>query len=133
MEPQPISQFQSRLVGSWADQQDEEENSPRRVEATTQSKTPNIGRVRAKWVEILVKGDQKRVKSSNITSSHRKQHQKYIGYMALMTEVMDSQNMVGKNRSSDQVPQRKVEKSSSLKAATIAAKNVVVLETNPGG
>jgi len=55
MEPQLVSQFQSKLVGSWADQQDDKEHIPRRVEAATQSKTARIGRVRAKWAKDLVK------------------------------------------------------------------------------
>lgn len=53
--------------------------------------------------------------------------------MALMTEVMDSQSMVGKNRSSYQVMQKKVGKSSSLEGSTTIVENVVVKETNPGG
>lgn len=66
MQPQPVSQFQSELVGSWADQQDDEEHSPGRVEETTKSETSSTGTVRGKWVEDLVKGDQKRVECPNI-------------------------------------------------------------------
>lgn len=45
IESQPESQFESRLVGSWAEQQDDEGHSLGRVEATTQSMTPSMGRV----------------------------------------------------------------------------------------
>lgn len=98
MEPQPISQFQVKLVGSWANQQDDdddddEDHSPGRVEVATQSETSSIRKVWAKWVEELVKGYQKRVESSSIN----KQPQRYTGYMALMTKEVDSQSMVGKN------------------------------------
>ena len=44
MEPQPVSQFESNLVGSWANQQDDEEHSPGQVEAATQLETSSIGR-----------------------------------------------------------------------------------------
>jgi len=45
MKPQPVSQFEFKLVGSWFNQQDDEEHSPGRVEAAAQSETPSIGRV----------------------------------------------------------------------------------------
>lgn len=53
--------------------------------------------------------------------------------MKLMNTVMDSQRMVGKNKSSDQVPQKKVGYSFSLEGATAKMENMVVLETNLGG
>lgn len=66
MEPQLVSQFEYKLVGSFIDQQDDEEHSPGQAKVATQLETPSIGRVRAKWVEDLVKEDQKKVESPNI-------------------------------------------------------------------
>lgn len=63
----------------------------------------------------------------------KKQTHRYTGYMALMTKEVDSQSMVGKNRSSKQVSQKEVGKSSNAKGAAVAAENLVVLETYPGG
>jgi len=40
---------------------------------------------------------------------------------------------VGKNKSSKQVPQKRAGKPSSSKGVVVATKNIVVLETNPGG
>ena len=48
-------------------------------------------------------------------------------------EVMDSKNMVGKNRSSKQILQKKVGKPSSLEGEVTTIENMVVLETDPGG
>lgn len=45
------------------------------------------------------------------SNSHRGTH--CIGYMALMTKVIGSQSMVGKNRASNQIPQKKAGKSST--------------------
>jgi len=53
--------------------------------------------------------------------------------MAPMTEVTDSQSMMGKNRSSDQILHNKAGKSSSIEGATTTTENVVVLKTNSGG
>jgi len=53
--------------------------------------------------------------------------------MALMTKVMDSQNMVGKNKSSNQGPQKKAGKSSSSEGVVVAIEYMVVLEIDPGG
>jgi len=69
----------------------------------------------------LVNGDQKRVESPSI----KKQPQRYT--------VVDSQSIVGKNKSSKQVPQKRAGKPSSSKGVVVATKNIVVLETNPGG
>jgi len=41
--------------------------------------------------------------------------------------------MVGKNRSSKQVPQKKAEKPSISKGAAAVAENMVMLEIDPGG
>lgn len=79
MEPQALFQFQSKLVGSWVDQHDDEEHSSGRVEADTQSETSRIGRVRAKLEEDLSTKDHDRIGSSTITSSQRKQSQRYTG------------------------------------------------------
>lgn len=114
MEPHPVSQFQSKLVGSLADYQDDGEQSTGQVELATQSKTSSIGRVQAKWVEDLVKGDQERVGSSSIAFIQRKHPQRYTRHITLITEVINSQSMVEKNKPSNQVLQRKAGKSSSL-------------------
>lgn len=53
--------------------------------------------------------------------------------MALMTKVMNSQSMVGKNMTSYQFIQKKVGKTSSLEGSTTIVKNVILKETNPGG
>lgn len=53
--------------------------------------------------------------------------------MALMTKEVDSQSMVGKNRSSKQVPQKKAGKPSSSEGATATMKNMVVLGIDLGG
>lgn len=78
IEPWPISQFQSKLVGYWADQQDDDEDhNLGRVEERTQLETSSRGKFRAKWVEDLVKGDWKRFESPNT------KNQIYIGYLSL--------------------------------------------------
>ena len=53
--------------------------------------------------------------------------------MALVTQEEDSQSMVGKNKSSKQVPQKKVGKSSSSEGVVATTANLVVLGTNLGG
>ena len=75
------------------------------MEAATQLVTPNrrefessgkmscLGRIRRE-LDLLVP-----------PSGRKKQPPRYTGYMALITEVIESQSMVGKNRSSDQIPQ----------------------------
>ena len=48
-------------------------------------------------------------------------------------KVMDSRIMVGKHRSSKQVPQKKAGKSSNSEGVVVAAENMVVLKTDPRG
>ena len=109
------------LVSSLADQEDDDEED--------YSNASKKRRVRAKWAEDLVNEDHKRVECPNI----KKQTERYTGYMALMTKVVDSQSMVGKNKSSKRVLQNKVGKPSSLVGATATMKNTVMLNTHPSG
>ncbi|RIU51422.1 hypothetical protein D1615_29965, partial [Klebsiella pneumoniae] len=60
---------------------------------------------------------------------------RYMGYMALMAEVIDLQNksMVGSNMSLDQILQQEAGNSSSAEGVDAAVDNMVALKTDLGG
>ena len=99
------------------------------MEESSQSKASSVWKVQVKWVEDLLKGTQKRVESPNI----KKQTPRYTGYIEIMTKVVKSQSMVGKNEPSKQVPQKKEKKSSCSKGEIATVANLVELKTDPGG
>ncbi len=77
MEPRLVSQFQSKLVSSWANQQDAQEHKPR-----TSGGSHSVTDFQYKESSSQARrGDQWRVESPNI----KNQPHRYTGHMVLMT------------------------------------------------